>query len=61
MAKREEKQLLYQDVEKTIADEFIKFYREQITLATQEQLKVKYSIKIYKDIIKQNLSLIGIN
>ena len=60
VAKREEKQLQYRDVEKTISDEFINFYREKITRATQEQLKVKYSIKIYDDIFKNNLKVIGI-
>ena len=60
VAKREEKQLQYRDVEKTISDEFINFYREKITRATQEQLKVKYPIKTYDDIFKQNLKVIGI-
>ena len=60
MAKKEEKQLLYQDVEKTIADEFINFNRERITRATEEQLRTKYPVILYKDIFKQNLSFIGI-
>ena len=60
MAKREEKQLLYQDVEKTIADEFLNFNRERITHATEEHLRAKYPVIIYKDIFKQNLSFIGI-
>ena len=60
MAKREEKQLLYQDVEKIIADEFLNFNREKITRATEEQLREKYPVIIYKDNLKQNLSSIGI-
>jgi PPIC-type PPIASE domain len=60
MAKREEKQLLYQDVEKTIANEFINFNREKITRAAEEQLREKYPVIIYKDNLKQNLSSLGI-
>jgi hypothetical protein len=60
IAKREEKQLLYQDVEKTMADEFIKYHREKISYSVQEQLKAKYPVKIYEDNFKKNLSVIGI-
>jgi len=60
MSKREEKQLLYQDVEKSIADEYLNFNREKITRATEEQLREKYPVVIYKDNLKQNLSFIGI-
>ena len=61
IAKREEKQLLYQDVEKTIADEFLKSQREKIYSTVQGQLKAKYPVKIHQDIFKQGLSAIGIN
>jgi parvulin-like peptidyl-prolyl isomerase len=60
IAKREEKQLLYRDVEKIIADEFIQYHREKISYSVQDQLKAKYPVKIYEDIFKQNLSVIGI-
>ena len=61
IATREEKQLLYQDVEKTITDEFVKFHRDKISRALEEQLKAKYPTTIHKDILEKHLSLIGIN
>jgi len=61
MAKQEEKQLLYQDVEKTIVDDFKEYHRNKISHAVREQLRNKYPVTIYKDVLKKNLSLIGIN
>jgi hypothetical protein len=58
---QEEKQLLYQDVEKTIKDTFIKKYREKLAQATQDMLKKKYHVIIYTDVLNQNLRSIGIN
>ena len=60
MAKREEKQLLYQDIEKTVADAYLNFNREKITRVTEEQLREKYPVITYKDNLKQNLSFLGI-
>ena len=41
MAIREEKQLSFNDVEKTITTEFTNYYRDKISKATQERLKKK--------------------
>jgi hypothetical protein len=61
MAIREAKQLTYDDVKNTIADDFMKYYRNKITQATAEKLKKKYVVTIYKHVLDQNLLKIGIN
>jgi parvulin-like peptidyl-prolyl isomerase len=61
MATREEKQLSFKDVEKTIATEFTNYYWEKLNKATQEQLKKKYVVTVYQDVLKKNLSSLGIN
>ncbi len=60
MAIREAKQLSYNDVEKTITDDFTKYYREEIAKATQNHLKEKYRVAIYRDVLRKNLLSIGI-
>ena len=60
IAIREEKQLTYDDVKKTIADECTNYHRKEITSRVEEQLKKKYIVEIYKDVLKQQLSSTGI-
>lgn len=60
MAVREEKLLSFKDVEKTITDDFITYYREAITKETQNRLKTKYTITVYTDVLDQKLSSLGI-
>lgn len=57
---REEKQLSYEDVEKTITDVFRKYYREAITKATQDHLKKKYTVTVYTDVLNRILAAMGI-
>jgi hypothetical protein len=61
MAIREEKQLSYKDVEKTITDDFTKYYREEMTKATQNHLKKKYTVTVYTDVLNQILASMGIS
>jgi hypothetical protein len=60
IARQEEKQLTYNDVERTIAETYKKYYKNEMTKRVEEQLKKKYPITIYKDVLKQNLSSLGI-
>jgi hypothetical protein len=57
---REEKQLSYDDVKKTIADDFAKYHRERIAQSVRERLKRKYSVTIYRDVLQKLFSSIGI-
>ena len=61
MAIREERQLSYKDVEKTITDDFRKYYREEITRTAQNNLKKKYTVTVYTDVLNQILATMGIN
>lgn len=61
MATPGEKQLSYNDVEKTIGPAFTDYYWDRNNKATIERLKKKYTIKIYEDALQQNLSSIGIS
>jgi hypothetical protein len=61
MAIREAKQLTYDDVKKTIADDFVNYHRNKIAQSVEEQLKKKYVVNIYKDVLRQALLQIGIN
>jgi hypothetical protein len=56
---REEKQLSYEDVEKTIPDDFRRYYREELTRATQDHLKKKYTVTVYTDVLNRILAAIG--
>ncbi|MDP2886149.1 MAG: peptidyl-prolyl cis-trans isomerase [Ignavibacteria bacterium] len=57
---REEKQLTYEEVRKTIADDFVNYQRNRIARSVQEGLKKHYGVTIYKDVWQRNLSSIGI-
>jgi hypothetical protein len=61
VAKREEKQLTYEDVQTTITKDYIDYYREKITRMIHEKLKQKYKVIIYEEVLKQNLSRMGAN
>jgi hypothetical protein len=61
MAIREERQLSYNDVEKTIRDDFTKYHREEITKATENHLKKKYTVTVYTDVLSQKLASMGIS
>jgi len=58
--KREEKQLTFDDVKDKIKDDFINYYREQISKEIINQLKNKYGVKIYDDVLKKKLFSVGI-
>ncbi|MEG8946581.1 peptidylprolyl isomerase [Rosettibacter firmus] len=58
--KREEKQLLYDDVKKNIKDDFIKFYRDKISKEILNNLTTRYGVEIYYESLKKKLSEIGI-
>ena len=60
IAIREEKQLSYKDVEKTIADVFKKYHREEIARATQDRLRRKYTVTVYTDVLDRELASMGI-
>jgi hypothetical protein len=57
---REEKQLSYEDVKTTIGEVFTKFYREEITRATQDRLKKKYTVTVYTDVLNRELAAVGV-
>ena len=57
---REEKQLSYDDVKKTIAADFANYHRERIAQAIADRLKKKYTVTIYKDVLQKDLMSIGI-
>jgi hypothetical protein len=59
--RQEEKQLTYHDAEKTIADDFVNHYRKIFSLATEEQLKKKYNVIIYQDVLRNALLSSGKN
>jgi len=61
VAKREEKQLTYEDVERTITNDFIDFFREKSDRATREHLKSQYPIEFHEDVLKHILSVMGIH
>ncbi len=61
IAAQAEKQLTYNEVEKTITAKFTEFHRARIAAMVQDQLEKKHSIIIYHDVLKKDLSLIGIN
>jgi len=53
---RPEKQLLFDDVKNTIAEDFVKYQREKRTREVRETLWKKYNIKIYKDVLSEKLT-----
>lgn len=60
IATQEEKQLTFGDVEKTITDKFNEYHRARIAILVQEQLKTKHPVTIFNDVLRKDLSLIGI-
>jgi hypothetical protein len=57
---REEKQLSYDDVKKTIAADFANYHRERIAQAIADRLKKKYTVTIYMDVLQKDLMSTGI-
>jgi len=53
---RPEKQLLFDDVKNTIAEDFVKYQREKRTREVRETLWKKYNIKIYRDVLSEKLT-----
>jgi hypothetical protein len=60
VGKREEKQLEFQDVAKTIAGDFTAYERAKITKATEDQLRTKYAVRIDEGALRQDLLTLGI-
>lgn len=58
--KRDEKQLTYNDVEKNIINDFKKYYRDKISEKLNNELKNKYGVEIFNDVLKKKLASIGI-
>ncbi len=61
IAAQEEKQLTYEDVDKIITAKFNEYHSARIAGLVQEELKRKHLVAIYHDVLKKDLSLIGIN
>lgn len=61
ITKQEEKQLTYNDVERTIAETYKKYYKNEMTKRVEEQLKKKYPAIIYNDNLNRKLVSMGIN
>ncbi len=61
MEKRGERQLTYDDVKNSIASDFAEYYRNKIAQSVAEQLRKKYPVTIYKDVLQRNLLSGGIN
>ncbi len=55
MEKRGEKQLTYDDVKNSIANDFADYYRNKIAQSVAEELKRKYPVTIYEDVLRQYL------
>lgn len=53
---RPEKQLLFDDVKNSIAEDFKKYQRKKLTREVREQLWKKYDIEIYKDVLTKKLT-----
>ncbi|MEJ5352324.1 MAG: hypothetical protein WHS65_12120 [Melioribacteraceae bacterium] len=58
--KRDEKQLTYDDVKDKIKNDFINYHKEQKSEELIKQLKDKYGVKIYDNILKEKLLSLGI-
>jgi hypothetical protein len=57
---REEKQLTYEDVRGTIAEDFANYHRGLISRATRTELWKKYSVTLHPDVLRECLTAIGI-
>jgi len=58
---QEAKQLSWSDVQPSIADDFATFHRGEIAQAVRDRLKKKYSVTIYRDVLRKNLLSAGVN
>ncbi len=54
-----EKQLSYADVQKSIADDFAKYHRERISREVNQNLRDKYRIKVYDNVLTDALATAG--
>jgi hypothetical protein len=52
---RPEKQLLFDDVKNSIAEDFVKYQREKLMREAKDRLWKQYDIKIYKDVLSSKL------
>jgi hypothetical protein len=59
--RQEEKQLQYEEVKDIIKDKFEEYYRNRISEVVDKELKSKYPVVIYKDVLKSKLAASGIN
>ena len=53
---RPEKQLIFNDVQNSIAEDFKNYYRKKIGMEIREKLKNKYHPSIFEDVLKNKLS-----
>jgi len=53
---RPERQLQYNDVKNTIAEDFNNYYRNKIKQKVEKLLWEKYDVQIYEDVLKERLS-----
>jgi hypothetical protein len=60
VAIREEKQLSYDDVKANISEVYAKYYRDEITRATEDRLMKKYTVTVYTDVLNRELAAVGI-
>ena len=60
VALRGERQLSYEDVEKTIAEVFTKYHRAELTRATEDFLRKKYTVTVYADVLNRELESMGL-
>ncbi len=56
---RPEKQLTYPDVEKTIADDYKNYYRQKIEKKIENDLRSKYDVKVFDNVLKEKLASVG--
>lgn len=54
-----EKQLSYADVQKSIADDFTKYHRDRISREVNQNLRNKYRIKVYDNVLTEALAVAG--
>jgi hypothetical protein len=60
VGRREEKQLTYDDVRGTIAEDFANYHRGIISRATRTALWKKYNVTLHPDVLRECLAAIGI-
>jgi hypothetical protein len=55
--KREQKQLTYDDVKNTIAKDYVEYSTRKLSDETAKQLRKKYNVTIYEDVLAKKLSV----